>query len=232
MLQSVHCSGCSRLTRPHRVDAANATAARREQDARHEAASALRARDRAESDLRAATRELARAKEDLRELARAKDDAAAARAELASTRATLEAALNEARDVARTLHARLLAQQAPPPVQQQPQSWGLSAPQQPQQSYAPQGQPYGGGSFIASAAAQQAAAQGGSSLFSHSPGAVVGAHGSYQEPYFDAAGVKRPYDAIVPQQQGWGAQPVQQPPQQQAWAEWPPAEAKRMRGGY
>ena len=76
-----------------RVDAANATAAKREADARHEAASALRARDRAESELRAASRDLSRAKDDLRELSRAKDDAAAARAELAGTRATLEAAL-------------------------------------------------------------------------------------------------------------------------------------------
>lgn len=223
------------------MDAANATATRREQDARHEAASALRARDRAESDLRATSRDLSRAKDDLRELsrakddaARAKDDAAAARAELASTRATLEAALTEARDVARTLHARLLQAPQQAPQQQAQGSWNMpaAAPQAPQ-GYAPQGQQAygGGGGYIAAAAAQQATAQGGgSSLFSH---------GGYQaqEPYFEA-GAKRPYDAIAPQpqqQQQWGAQPVQPPQQQQqpSWADWQAAETKRMRGnGY
>ena len=256
---------------PHasrRVDAANATAEKREQEARRDAASAARARDRAESDLRATQRDLSRAKDDLRDLARAKEDAAAARAELASARAemgamraTLEAQLTEAREVARGLHARLLAQQAPQAMPQQAQggSWALSAapPAQQQPAYAPQQaayapqQPaaYGGGqSFIAAAAAQQAAAAqgmgGGGSLFSHSPGAAVGAHGglSYQqEPYFEA-GAKRPYDAMAhgqpppQQQQGWGAppmQPQQQPQQQQqpSWADWQTAD-KRMRGGY
>ena len=162
----------------------------------------------------------------------------------------MEAALQEARDVARTLHARLLAQQAPQAVPQQAQggSWGLSGaapPAQPgfapQQSYAPAPQQqvaYGGGqSFIAAAAAQQAVAAqgmgGGGSLFSHPPGVAVGAHTGYQqEAYFDA-GAKRPYDAISqqPQQpQGWGAQAQQQQPQQQSWADWQAAE-KRMRGG-
>ena len=249
-----------------RAEAASAKAAAREDEARRSAEAATRARDKALAEVRALKDDLAQARDaaaasraDARD---AHESTAAARAELAHVKATLEvchgcwrrqpladvlshrarasqAQLNEARDVARALNARLMQAEAAP----QQQGWSGTA------AYAPPGAGYAPG---------PGAPAFSGSLFSVSPGATVGAPGAAPRGY-DAgggvppmyaapgggsaypAGLKRSFDAVAapPQQGGGGWVPQQlamQAPQGQAmpqWGDWAQADAmaKRMRGG-